>query len=68
MKKKILKGLSSSENGLVTDIRESIQMSTSEFSVYRSRLIRQGLIQADGYGRLAFTLPRFDIFINNQIY
>ena len=68
VKKKILKGLSSSENGLVTDIRKSIQMSTSEFSVYRSRLIRQGLIQADGYGRLAFTLPRFDIFINNQIY
>lgn len=67
-KRKILTAMADSGTGDVTKIRESIDMSTHEFSVYRSRLIRQGIVRADGYGRLAFTLPRFREFIQEQYY
>lgn len=67
-KRRVLKALANSQSGNVTEIRTSIGMSTETFSVYRTRLIRQGIIQADGYGKLAFTLPRFGEFIRNQLY
>ncbi|MDY6351835.1 MAG: ATP-binding protein [Lachnospiraceae bacterium] len=67
-KKKILRAMADTDSGIVTEIRQKVGMKTEAFSVYRSRLIRQGIIVADGYGRLAFTLPRFREFILNQIY
>lgn len=68
VKKKILTAMAEEETGSVTAIRQRIPMSSQEFSVYRSRLIRQGIISADGYGKLSFTLPRFDVFIREKIY
>lgn len=68
VKRKILMAMAKELNGNVTNIRESVQMEPHEFSVYRSRLIRQGLVRADGYGKLAFTLPRFDVFVRNRFY
>lgn len=68
LKRKILTAMAASPDRDVTAIRNSIQMSPHEFSVYRSRLIRQGIVRADGYGKLAFTLPRFDIFIRDRAY
>lgn len=68
LKRKILSAMAEIKSGDVTKIRNRIGMSSHEFSVYRSRLIRQGIIQPAGYGKLAFTLPRFDMFIKNQIY
>lgn len=67
-KKKILSAMAYTDSGMVTEIREKAGMTTETFSVYRSRLIRQGIIRADGYGKLAFTLPRFENFIRNQMY
>ena len=66
LKRKILLAMAETPSGSVTDIREKVGMTPSQFSVYRSRLIRQGLIRADGYGQLAFTLPRFDEFLKRQ--
>ncbi len=43
-------------------------MSSNAFSVYRQRLIRQGLIQSDGYGKVKLTLPRFEVFMDNQFF
>ena len=54
--------------GSVTAIRKSIGMSTEKFSVYRKRLLNKGVIQQAGYGELAFTLPRFDVFIKMQTF
>jgi len=68
LKRKILTALANAKTGQVTAVREAIGMDSHEFSVYRSRLIRQGIIQADGYGQISFTLPRFDVFIKNQVY
>lgn len=67
-KRRILKAMADTESGSVTEIRTKVGMKTESFSVYRTRLIRQGIIQADGYGKLAFTLPRFAEFIRNQLY
>ena len=50
----------------VTAIREAVGLSPQAFSVYRSRLIRQGVLAADGYGRIEFALPRFDAFVREQ--
>ncbi|MGN0256576.1 MAG: ATP-binding protein [Chordicoccus sp.] len=68
VKRTVLTAMADTPSGQVTEIREKIHMSPQEFSVYRSRLIRQGLIQAGGYGKIMFTLPRFGNFIQNQTY
>ncbi|HCE78428.1 MAG: ATP-binding protein [Lachnospiraceae bacterium] len=68
VKRDVLNAMAGTSSGSVKEIRQSIGMSTQEFSVYRSRLVQQGIIQANGYGRLTFTLPRFKFFIQNQVY
>ena len=68
VKRKILMAIGSSKTGRVKDIRDSLSMSSNAFSVYRQRLIRQGLIQSDGYGKVKLTLPRFEVFMDNQFF
>lgn len=51
----------------VTSIRESLKMSTSQFSVYRDRLKRKGLINAPSYGHISILLPRFEEFVCNHM-
>lgn len=68
VKRKILSAMANVKEGDVTTIRNMVQMSPHEFSVYRSRLIRQGIIEPAGYGKLEFTLPRFDVFLREKIY
>lgn len=49
----------------VTFIRTSIKMTPGEFGTYKKRLLRKQIIAATGYGEIAVTLPRFDVFIRN---
>lgn len=53
------------ENNLtkVKDIRELLKMSSGDFSVYRERLKRKGVINTSEYGKMSFALPRFEQFI-----
>lgn len=67
-KKKILTAMADTESEMVTEIRRKAGMTSAYFSVYRTRLIRQGLVRADGYGRIVFVLPRFECFIKNQLW
>ena len=53
--KRVIIEMSKSRETRVTAIREALGMSTSEFSVYRDRLINT----AD-YGRISLILPRFE--------
>jgi hypothetical protein len=57
------------ETGLenVTEIREQTGMDSNEFSKYRLRLIRKGLVDGSVRGRLVFTLPLFREFVLNQL-
>lgn len=51
----------------VSEIREQAGMHSNEFSKYRLRLIRKGLVDGSMRGRLVFTLPLFREFVLNQL-
>ena len=50
----------------VKSLREKLEMTSSLFSVYRDRLKRKGVIDTREYGKIAFSLPRFDVFVREQ--
>jgi hypothetical protein len=53
----------------IKDIRKACgNMSPNEFSVYRDRLTKKGLLDGSTYGELNFTLPRFDEFVKDQYF
>ena len=47
----------------VGKIREKLGMTTPQFSVYRDRLKRKGVITATGHGFISLALPRFEEFV-----
>ena len=58
--KRVVIEMSGNKETRVTAIREKTGMTSSEFSVYRDRLKRKGLIDTSSYGRMSLTLPRFE--------
>ena len=52
----------------VKDIREVLNSKSNDFSVYRTRLIRKGVVYSPSYGELDFTLPLFDKFVLDQAW
>lgn len=42
-------------------------MKSEQFSVYRERLKRKGVIDTREYGKISMALPRFDEFIKTQL-
>lgn len=66
--KKVMITISSTSKNKVKDIREELGMNPSQFSVYRDRLIRKGLIKSGEYGTVELTLPRFEVFVNKRKY
>ena len=51
----------------VSEIRAHTGMDSNEFSKYRLRLIRKGLVDGSMRGRLVFVLPVFREFVLNQV-
>ena len=51
----------------VLEIRENLHMNSNEFSKYRLRLIRKGIVDGNTRGKLSFTLPMFREFILDQV-
>ena len=65
--KKIIAAIAKENISKIKDIRKACGgMSPNEFSVYRERLTKKGLLDGSTYGELNFTLPRFDHFVNSQ--
>lgn len=64
--KLVMKGIASTASDEVRDIRATLGLASNEFTVYRSRLIRKGVVTAPEYGHVAFTLPRFREFVFRQ--
>jgi len=60
---KILIEMALSGETKVKDIREASGMKSEVFSVYRDRLKRRGIVDANCYGYLSFVLPRFEDFV-----
>ena len=65
--KKILIELSETNDNRVKTVRGNLNMKSEQFSVYRERLKRKGVIDTREYGKISMALPRFDEFIKTQL-
>ncbi len=65
--KEVLIGMATTPDNHVASIRESLNMSSSLFSVYRKRLIKKGILSTSNYGQLDFALPQFKEFVLQTI-
>lgn len=61
--KSIMKSIADIPGGKVEDIRKETGLTSSQFSVYRDRLLKGGLIVSQSYGYVEFALPRFREFV-----
>ena len=59
----VLRAMVQVGGGKVESIRNAAGMPSNEFSVYRSRLLKRGLVASERFGHLEFTLPRLDAFV-----
>lgn len=48
----------------VSEIIQKLQISDNNFNKYRRILIEKGIIESVEYGKIAFTLPRFNEFVS----
>lgn len=60
--RKVMHAIANSDTGKISDIRQDLSMESNEFSPYRDRLIKRGLINGDKHGYVSFTLPLFEDF------
>ena len=51
----------------VAEILELAKEKKNEFSQYRARLRDKGLINTNTHGMVSFRLPRFDVFVKNEM-
>ena len=65
--RKAILAIAQSENGRIEEIRKLSGMGSNELSVYRSRLLRKGIISSTRYGYLELVLPRFREYLLNYI-
>lgn len=64
--RQLVKGIAESETKEVKDILVRAQFSQQEFSPYRKRLIRKGIVDTKERGKLSFSLPLFEEFVLDQ--
>ena len=65
--KEILQKLAACGEISVKNLREQLGMSSEQFSVYRERLKRKGVIDTRQYGKVSMALPRFEEFIRMRM-
>ena len=65
--KTVLAAMTAKPVSRVEEIRERINSSSNGFTVYRTRLLRKGIVISPDYGTLAFALPRFREFVQRSI-
>lgn len=66
--KEIVVALSQLKERTTKSILEKLKMNKFNFSVYRDRLIKKGIIYSPNWGQLEFVLPRFNKFIMDMYY
>ena len=64
--KNVVRAMAAASDTKVQTIRNEIGMSSNQFTIYRERLLRKGIVESSEYGHLDFTLPRFREFINRK--
>lgn len=66
--REVLHVLSGSESMRVKDILKELNVNSSQFSTYRDRLIKKGLIDTSRYGYMSIILPRFSDYIKIRMF
>lgn len=61
--KKFVIGLAKAKDGSKNEIIDNSNLTESNFSQYRRRLIEKGLLYVEKYNCLKFVLPRFDEYV-----
>ena len=61
--RKVLYALASTPNGAIISVRKKLNMNSNQFTPYRTRLIRKGIINGEIHGTIYFELPLFDEFV-----
>ena len=59
--------LSDEEEIKIAEIRERLDMTSSQMSVYRDRMKKRGIINANNYGYISLKLPRFGEIIKRWV-
>ena len=62
----VLRAMSGEQSSRIENIREKLNMTSNNFTVYRNRLLKKGLVTVPGYGQLEFALPRFRQFVERS--
>lgn len=57
--KQVAYAIATTDSTKISDIRETLDMSTNQFNPYRQRLIRKGVINGSEFGHVMFSLPLF---------
>ncbi|MBQ8923437.1 MAG: AAA family ATPase [Lachnospiraceae bacterium] len=58
--RKFVYGAAKSKDGKAKTIKDILSIENNEYSVYRDRLIKRGIINGSEHGYVRFTLPLFD--------
>ena len=66
--KQFLKNVVDSGSGKAEDIKSLMKMDNGKYSVYRSRLIKSGILDGDSHGYVKITLPMFEEFIKENSF
>ena len=66
--RELSRAVAGSKTGEVSEIMELAQFTPQEFSPYRKRLIRKGVVDTSERGKLTFSLPLFDEYVLDQFY
>lgn len=60
-------GIAKSKDGKAKNIKEILSIENNEYSVYRNRLVKRGIINGNEHGYVRLTLPLFDEFAIRKI-
>lgn len=64
--RQVLSATTSVKDGKVSEIRSILKMESNEFSPYRDRLIKRGIISGDERGYVRFMLPFFEEYVDSH--
>ncbi len=64
--KKFIYFVAQSEEGKAKNIKELSGFSDSEYSVYRDRAIKRGILSGDSHGYVRFLLSMFEEYVINN--
>lgn len=63
-----MKNVVNSGSGKAEVIKQLMKIDNSKYSVYRSRLIKTGILDGDKHGYLSVTLPMFEEFVRDNSF